>query len=347
MVPTRDLIQECESSLPPGLTYKWDQESLDNFSGPGSIGLDNYMSSDFMLSGLGLPTRESSKYDECSSCFRSCYENREVLLWKSHKVNGRGQRVIWQPDQEFQAFQGAQIYASFVNEWTAGQSPNGLCKSFSKSEYEEQGANRFSPAPWCPAFDIENSSDPEPFEQFGSLAEFGDRFLVHGQAASDWVNRGPDKWINDLYKELECLGKLSPKDVVELSEKVFRLAWEDFELPDLDPSSRWYKKYEDLEEDEQEVLEENCSDAFGMGRDELLNIDQLNIDQFTEFVRLSNSNCDDLEAELCFQRAIIQNLGTLRSELFPSTSSNSEQTQDLAADLQRVREEYARVGPPA
>merc|ERR1712086_370196 len=198
------------------------------------------------------------------------------------------------------------------------------------------------PAPWCPAFAIEFGSDPLPA---GSLAEFGNRNFVHGQAASDWVNRGPDKWINDVYKELEWHGKLSPKDVVELSSTLFRLTWEDFELPDLDPSSRWYKKYEDLEEDEQEELEENSSDAFGMGRDELLNIDQLNIDQFTEFVRLSN--CDDLEAELCFQRAIIQNLGTLRSELFPSTSSNSEQTQDLAADLQRVREEYARVGPPA
>ena len=168
----------------------------------------------------------------------------------------------------------------------------------------------------------------------------------HGQAASDWVNRGPDKWINDVYKELEWHGKLSPKDVVEDFAHVFRLAWEDFELPDLDSSSRWYKKYEDLEEDEQEELEENCSDAFGMGRDELLNIDQLNIDQFTEFVRLSNNEAE-LEAELCFQRAILQNFGTLRSELFPSTSSNSEQTQDLAADLQRVREEYARVGPPA
>merc|ERR1712086_10070 len=215
MVLTRDLIQECDSSLPPGLTFKWDQESLDNFAGPGSIGLDNYMSADIMLSGLGLPTREHP-------AFRSCYENREVLLWKSHKVNGREQRVIWQPEVEFLAFQGAQVYCQLINEWTAGQSSSGLSKSFSKSEYEEQGPNRFWPAPWCPAFAIEFGSDPLPA---GSLAEFGNRNFVHGQAASDWVNRGPDKWINDVYKELEWHGKLSPKDVVELSSTLFRLTW--------------------------------------------------------------------------------------------------------------------------
>ena len=40
-------------------------------------------------------------------------------------------------------------------------------------------------------------------------------YLLHGQAASDWVNREPGQWIKDVYVKLESLGKLSPKDVVE------------------------------------------------------------------------------------------------------------------------------------
>merc|ERR1712166_1374425 len=75
IVPTMDLIQECKSSLPPGLTYKWDQEALDAFKRKEDVLLELPSTLCFpatwdvvnttLLSGLGLPERlkPGSRYD--------------------------------------------------------------------------------------------------------------------------------------------------------------------------------------------------------------------------------------------------------------------------------------------
>ena len=156
-----------------------------------------------------------------------------------------------------------------------------------------------------------------------SLAEFGNNNLVHGQAASDWVNREPDQWIKDAYVELERLGRLSPKDVVEIIGFVFKLGWEEDYEGDLEDGER---KYEDLDEDDKEILEENTNDFFGISRDELLNTEQLNIDQFTKFCILGGDSGDECE----IQKA----LDKFRRQELPA---------ELAADLQRVREAVAAL----
>ena len=118
-------------------------------------------------------------------------------------------------------------------------------------------------------------------QQNCSLAEFRNRDLVHGQAAPDWADREPGQWIKDVYVQLESLGKLSPNDVVEITQHTFKLCWEDFEgASEEDFEGR---KYEDLDEEEKEELEEASRDLFGVSRDEMLNIEQLNIDQFIKF----------------------------------------------------------------
>ena len=86
----------------------------------------------------------------------------------------------------------------------------------------------------------------------------------HGQAASDWVNREAGQWIKDVYVELESLGKLSSKDVVENTSNILKFDWNlDF---------KGEKKYEDLDEEEKEQLEEASRDFFGISisRDDLL-----------------------------------------------------------------------------
>ena len=75
----------------------------------------------------------------------------------------------------------------------------------------------------------------------GSLAEFETR---------TWCT------VKDLYVQLERLGKLSPKDVVEFSESFTVVVWEEyFGLND-------HEEYEDLDEDEKEELEEWITDIY-------------------------------------------------------------------------------------
>jgi len=216
IVPTMDLIRECKSSLPPGLMLKWSQEAVDAFkcnqedATMGRIPDINQT----LLTGLGLPDND---------------QHEEVLLWSS-SLGTDNQKVRLFEEHKISAFMGGQIYSQY----SAFVESSG----FSKSDYEEQGANRTGSR--YPACSLAGTG----YQEDGSLAEFGNDYLVHGQAASDWVNREPGQWIKDVYVELERLDKLSPKDVVKSTSAEFKLAWEDF-------TGEWEgEKYEDLDEED-------------------------------------------------------------------------------------------------
>ena len=74
IVPTMDLIRECKSSLPPGLTHKWDPDALDAFFCNKQDAIMGRLprTSIVIFTGLGLPHYDQN-YDQ----------NEEVLLWRN------------------------------------------------------------------------------------------------------------------------------------------------------------------------------------------------------------------------------------------------------------------------
>ena len=100
IVPTMNLIRECKSSLPPGLTYKWDPDALDAFKSNKQDATMGRLpgTSTAIFTGLGLPHYDQN-YDK----------NEEMLLWRS-SMGSENQRAICPPERAFTAYMRGQIY---------------------------------------------------------------------------------------------------------------------------------------------------------------------------------------------------------------------------------------------
>ena len=95
MDPAGRLIPECKSSLPPGLTYKWDQDALDAFKCNQEDATTGRLLGvkGTVLSGLGLPHHDQPE---------------EVLLWRS-SLESDNKHVVLAPEHALIPFMGGEI----------------------------------------------------------------------------------------------------------------------------------------------------------------------------------------------------------------------------------------------